>query len=44
MHILIIEDEIALCKSLADGLRMDGYETDMCFDGEQALELSLIHI
>ena len=44
MHILIIEDEIALCKSLADGLRMDGYETDMCFDGEQALELCLTEV
>jgi len=44
MHILIIEDETALCKSLADGLRMDGYETDMCFDGEQALELCLTEV
>ena len=27
MHILIIEDEEQLCRSVADGLRMDGYET-----------------
>lgn len=28
MHILIIEDETAFCKSIADGLRTDGYETN----------------
>ena len=27
MHILIIEDEEQLCRSMAEGLRMDGYET-----------------
>lgn len=30
MHILIIEDEEQLCRSMAEGLRMDGYETDTC--------------
>ena len=39
MHILIIEDEKQLCQSIAEGLRMDGYETDTCFDGEEGLEL-----
>lgn len=39
MHILIIEDEEQLCCSIAEGLRMDGYETDTCFDGEEGLEL-----
>ena len=29
MHILIIEDEEQLCRSMAEGLRMDGYETDV---------------
>ena len=33
MHILIIEDEEQLCRSVAEGLRIDGYETDICFDG-----------
>ena len=28
MHILIIEDEEQLCRSMAEGLRMDGYEID----------------
>ena len=41
MHILIIEDEEQLCRSMAEGLRMDGYETDTCFDGEEGLEESM---
>ena len=41
MHILIIEDEKQLCCSIAEGLRMDGYETDTCFDGNKGLELCL---
>ena len=41
MHILIIEDEEQLCRSMAEGLRMDGYETDTCFDGEEGLEFLL---
>lgn len=41
IHILIIEDEAALCQSISDGLRMDGYETDTCRDGYEALELCL---
>lgn len=44
MHILIIEDETELCNSIADGLRMDGYETDMCFDGTLALELCMTEV
>ena len=39
MHILIIEDEEQLCRSIAEGLRMDGYETDTCLDGDEGLEL-----
>ena len=42
MHILIIEDEKQLCQSIAEGLRMDGYEADTCFDGEEGLELCLV--
>ena len=26
MHILVIEDEAQLCSSIAEGLRLDGYE------------------
>lgn len=39
MRILIIEDETSLCHSIAEGLRMDGYEADCCSDGLEALEL-----
>lgn len=41
MHILIIEDEEQLCRSIAEGLRMNGYETDICFDGNEGLELCM---
>lgn len=41
MRILIIEDEKELCLSVADGLRMDGYEIDTCFDGNEGLELCI---
>jgi two-component system, OmpR family, response regulator len=39
MRILIVEDEIDLCDSIAEGLRIDGYAVDSCHDGEAALEL-----
>ena len=41
MHILIIEDEEQLCRSVAEGLRIDGYETDICFDGDEGLYLCM---
>lgn len=40
MRILIVEDEQDLCESIAKGLRLDGYEADTCFDGEEALEMA----
>lgn len=39
MRIFIIEDEETLCTSIAEGLRMDGYEVDTCHDGREALEI-----
>lgn len=39
MRLLVVEDETALCSSIAEGLRLDGYEVDTCQDGAQALEL-----
>lgn len=39
MRLLIVEDELELCSSIAEGLRIDGYETDTCHDGLEALEL-----
>lgn len=44
MRILVIEDEVSLCQSIADGLRMDGYETDTCQDGNTALELCMTEV
>lgn len=39
MRLLVVEDEPALCNSIAEGLRLDGYEVDTCQDGVQALDL-----
>lgn len=39
MRLLVVEDETALCSSIAEGLRLDGYEVDTCQDGWEALEL-----
>lgn len=39
MRILIVEDEIDLCDTIAEGLRIDGYSVDTCYDGEEAYEL-----
>jgi len=36
---LVVEDERALCESIAKGLRLDGYEVDMVFDGEEAMDI-----
>lgn len=37
MRILLVEDDIDLCKSLAFQIRKEGFEVDMCHDGEDAL-------
>lgn len=39
MRILIVEDEIDLCDTIAEGLEIDGYAVDTCYDGEEAYEL-----
>lgn len=39
MRILIVEDEIDLCDSIAEGLQIDGYAVDTCYDGAKAYEL-----
>lgn len=38
MRILIVEDERALCDTLAKSLKQKGYEVDACYDGDSALE------
>lgn len=39
MRILIVEDEIDLCDTIAEGLQIDGYAVDRCCNGEEAYEL-----
>lgn len=39
MRILIVEDEIDLCDSIAEGLMIDGYAVDTCYNGSDAYEL-----
>lgn len=41
MRILIVEDERALCDTLARSLKKKGYEVDACYDGDSALDLLL---
>ena len=39
MHLLVIEDERALCETIVRSLRRLAYSVDFCYDGETALEL-----
>lgn len=41
MRILVVDDEVELCDAIAEGLRMDGYATDVCYSGSEAHELLL---
>jgi DNA-binding NtrC family response regulator len=42
-RILIVDDDRAMCQLLLDLLREDGYETDVAYDGETALEKCRTH-
>ena len=35
MHLLVIEDERALCETIVRSLRRLAYSVDYCYDGEQ---------
>ncbi|HEV7906969.1 MAG TPA: response regulator transcription factor [Pseudonocardiaceae bacterium] len=39
MHILIVDDETAVCESLSRTLRFEGYEVSIAHNGARALEL-----
>lgn len=41
MRILIVEDQHNLATSIAEGLCLDGYETEVCENGKDALQLCL---
>ena len=36
MHILVVEDERALCDTIARSLRRLAYSVDCCYDGQSA--------
>ncbi|MBI3017819.1 MAG: sigma-54-dependent Fis family transcriptional regulator [Deltaproteobacteria bacterium] len=36
--ILIVDDEKTVCETLSEVLREEGYETEMAFDGEEAIQ------
>jgi len=40
MRILVVEDHPRLARSMAEGLREDGYAVDLTFDGKEALQLA----
>lgn len=42
MRILVVEDEMELCDSIAEGLTIDGYAVDTCYDGNDAHELMFV--
>src|SRR2546421_2312547 len=37
MRVLVAEDHASLARSIANGLREEGYAVDLTFDGEEAL-------
>ena len=39
MHILVIEDERALCETIVRSLRRLAYSVDYCYDGDTAIDL-----
>src|SRR3954462_14379556 len=41
MRILVAEDHPSLARSIADGLRDEGYAVDLTFDGNEALHLAV---
>lgn len=38
MRLLVVEDEVTLCKTIAKGLHISGYEVDQAYDGLSALD------
>lgn len=38
MHILVVEDEVALCDTIVRSLKRLAYSVDYCYDGQKALD------
>src|ERR1700730_4756771 len=43
MRILLAEDHPSLARSIADGLREEGYAVDLTHDGEEAAHLAMVN-
>ncbi|MFC7304345.1 response regulator transcription factor [Streptomyces monticola] len=43
MRVLIVEDHRELADTVATGLRQDGMAVDLAYDGQEALDLALVH-
>jgi DNA-binding response OmpR family regulator len=43
MRVLVAEDHPSLARSIADGLREEGYAVDLTFDGDEALHMASVH-
>ena len=41
MHILVVEDEVALCDTIVRSLKRLAYSVDYCYDGQKALVLKV---
>ena len=39
VRLLVVEDEKKLCDMIAKSLHQNGYEVDVCNDGEEALDM-----
>ena len=39
MHILVVEDEVALCDTIVRSLKRLAYSVDYCYDGQMALDM-----
>ena len=43
MRVLVVEDHVSLADDIADGLRDQGFATDIAYDGSAGLEKALIN-
>jgi DNA-binding response OmpR family regulator len=43
MRVLVVEDHPSLARSIASGLRDEGYAVDLTFDGSEAMEMAQVH-
>jgi DNA-binding response OmpR family regulator len=40
VRVLLVDDEVSLAESIAEGLRVEGFEVDLAHDGERGYELA----